>query len=1620
MNSLKPPAAQRIRRWGAVLLSLLVARPAPTSVPGGGQWGERRLGSRASVLSKGFWETVPAGPARPTVSTKGVGHVPSGARPVLESLAPFGTVRKISWISDAAPLVVHLQDVHANEGAQRNIGRAVARLMERSPVDVLALEGAFEPLDVERFRRFADRDAVATVADRLLVEGRMSGPVHAVLTSTAPAPAVWGVDDSALHAANVDAYRRAAPLREAAGAVLARERAALAAAPAPGGLRTLDETVVRYHAGRVGLGLYLDALFSAAGDGVAAPTARSFLDLLARERRMDFPAVAEDRRRFLESLVPRLTPRENDRLLAAAVGHRDGALSHAAFYDFLEDLGRSKGADLSSRAALGEYARYVRQADAIDAAALHAELPRLEDAAYRRAATGPASRAWAGLSRRTTLYEKLAGFALTPPEWHRLRTERGAAPAGVDWSAFKAFYARADDRDRALAAAVARSARTAAARRVVLVTGGYHAAGVRAALARAGMSVIEFVPRVEAVDGPDGLAALSVFDREKTPLEKLFRGDRLFLAPAPFAREDQERARVAVPLVRELRDPSIDHTGEDRDIVELALSDSPALTVEATDVPGGAALSVHNETTGEEVRVVARLDEGGRLVDVRETPVAPGWGRVFRDWIGRGREPRARVAGAGLLLWGDARRLSRARGRLSEGRGAALSAGERRRLAREWTEESRSKGNLKELVFPSPGPARKDLTLDRALRAAVALFQAERPASRNGRPIEFWAVDPEGLDPLDRGVAVWEDSAERRVLRFRHGDLAAVQRALLMEEILPEFGLTGPSRAVDREMAAAVAEDIFSSGIHLLPDDPWNLRGAEEARFRALTPAQTDRALRAAGRLRGRLPMIFASGGALAEEYWAVRTERLRDAGPRRRPTLEGLLGWYGRARAAALRGEAVAGFVAREEVRVRFHRLSQEAGVATHLAPHGMAFGIQEGVSRLAAAFGLLFQARAVGAGGSAGTPAVVDGVSRAMIDMSGPFILYQKLPNRRDAFPVWLEGIHRRVTGAESPTANGDFFESLARVLPASGAAFARLTPDLVDSARLYLEGALSFSALQDSWAALFQTAGLPPEQSLGGQRALLVMRTLGTPVGESFDRGADDLAKILVEQTPARRLGRDGWDRLASLEGATAASVLTDLFWSPTVPDPAVSLEEGVDLLFEWVGGDSEALDPESALRDHVLGWRLTREESAAALPRLEALARNVLARMAPTPAHGEAGNNVFEDIKKGTVDPAARAARWLHALGFLVSPGRFDPLNPEEPNPDMDLRVFGNTFRMAVFSADALFTQARAVREVLRWERGERGLSSSRRARRGEDRFPWTGIPSRGQFPGMTALAAVVGAGLWALPGSASAAVALPAFVDALWPAVALLAGTVATIHGLRRAFRSARDVPRRAASALGAAVAARSTAPLDALLDELGAAPLSLDVDGSAYLRVARERRWERRRDFVEAARTLFRGQGIGTDFVSVRAALADVFAGDYPISADAPVLRVWLADAALAGRVPRNPGADVLIVALDEAADRTLRAAGHAPASGSGLVRDGALSLAAVERFAIARGYAPARFAACRLMVPMSLPVQSDGVRTELFQRAIVVLMDALRGVPLRPMDLDALDRVARAIASAA
>src|SRR5205807_400566 len=99
----------------------------------------------------------------------------------------YGTVRKI--LKPQSPnsknqTIIHIQDVHMNAEAQKNIGAAIQSLIDQNQVDLIALEGAFAPIDLTAFRAFPHQDTVHKVADYLLRENKISGPIHTAFVSS--------------------------------------------------------------------------------------------------------------------------------------------------------------------------------------------------------------------------------------------------------------------------------------------------------------------------------------------------------------------------------------------------------------------------------------------------------------------------------------------------------------------------------------------------------------------------------------------------------------------------------------------------------------------------------------------------------------------------------------------------------------------------------------------------------------------------------------------------------------------------------------------------------------------------------------------------------------------------------------------------------------------------------------------------------------------------------------------------------------------------------------------------------------------------------------------------------------------------------------------------------------------------------------------------------------------------------------------------------------------------------------------------------------------------------------------------------------------------------------------
>lgn len=461
------------------------------------------------------------------------------------------TIRKISLPSDHRPhgLVFHIQDVHRNREAQTNISNVVTALIKErtgsSSIALVGLEGEFRPYRLGWLRSFPEPNAFRLAAEEMLVQDRLSGPMLSLLTAPHPIPAVVGIDDLFHYTANLDAYRRSLPSKEGVQARLAIEKKSLedeklsAFNPA---LLAYDKSVQDYQKGLSPLGSYVHALGRKAGSPLGEPLTL-FLRALHMEETLDFKQIETERTQLLEILSHQLSrPQIND-LIAQSLSYRAGQISSGDFYRRITALCQKAGVSLGRFPAMEGYIQYVLLAEGIDAEALFQDCRKREIEIYTLLAkTGP-EQALVERSRRLSLILKLTHFSLTPEEWadyERMSPPQTPVP---DLEPYESFYHEAFIRDTSMAknflSALNRTkgggSSDISPLVSILVTGGYHAPGLTEKLTQAGMAVVSIVPKIEKVDTGQGSAYLSVFAQEKTPLDKLFEGAKLFVADKPLS-----------------------------------------------------------------------------------------------------------------------------------------------------------------------------------------------------------------------------------------------------------------------------------------------------------------------------------------------------------------------------------------------------------------------------------------------------------------------------------------------------------------------------------------------------------------------------------------------------------------------------------------------------------------------------------------------------------------------------------------------------------------------------------------------------------------------------------------------------------------------------------------------------------------------------------------------------------------------------------------------------------------------------------------------------------------------------------------------------------------------------
>lgn len=402
--------------------------------------------------------------------------------PALKIPSRLGSIT--STFKGNGPMVVHVQDLHCNLEVQNNIAKLIHWLSQRHGLNLVAVEGAGQPINVGLLSSFPIDSVKKELAHYLMKQGRITGPEFYAATGTREIR-LEGIETPELYRANLSSVGKffshesqgyicdlRALLEKIKGRVYHKR------------LRAFDKYRTDFREGRISLLKYSLALSRQAA--------------LFRENLKEFP--------LLEQYISQRTESFSD------------SLDSDELHNELVRLDQRLRAGLYTSPAQRELDLLGRRLDIIEKL-LNISARPVELAEYRDIPEDFKVKRFLAFAAR---WDK-AGEYQPGPEIFRLDSYIEEA---------KTFYQVADERSRAFVSNLFVRMRQQGDKIALLVTGGYHSAEVLSELRRRGISHICVKPRLRQHDLVNPYFAL--LRNQQSPLEKLLAQNQNILCLEPL------------------------------------------------------------------------------------------------------------------------------------------------------------------------------------------------------------------------------------------------------------------------------------------------------------------------------------------------------------------------------------------------------------------------------------------------------------------------------------------------------------------------------------------------------------------------------------------------------------------------------------------------------------------------------------------------------------------------------------------------------------------------------------------------------------------------------------------------------------------------------------------------------------------------------------------------------------------------------------------------------------------------------------------------------------------------------------------------------------------------------
>ena len=520
-EGVRPLLAKRgLTPFALVLLSTLSLSPA-LAAPSDRSFFKQRVAPTPAPAAAPA-EQAPTEPAKPLTSVDDL-TIP----------VAHGSIKETSPAIPGAPIVIHIQDAHANYEAQKHLAEILRHLIQKYGLSLVLVEGGSRNDSLSYMRTYAPLEKRQQVADQFLKAGKISGENYLDLTTDYNFT-VYGVEKPELYDENMSAFLKVEQAQPPAKLALANYQTAvdrLKEKLYPKEVKDLETQEAAVAKSEESLTGHYQKLAATAAERKVPlapyPNVQQFLKVSELEKTMDFQKVEFERGAALQELTKTLPKDELDGFLKRSKEIKKGLATASAFYRALR--ARMTPEQLTAHPHLAAYCDYLDKFEAINHADLFSEVEALSEQIKATYLTTAEQKSAARIAKDVAVLGDLVDLKLIPEKHdyyvaHRAEFDPGqwgadlaaiARKAGVEVPEFdpgtlktsvpavEEFYAVARQRDTAMVENAMTQVGAFNVPVAVLITGGFHTPVITRLLKSRGVSYAVVAPKVPAVTEAD-------------------------------------------------------------------------------------------------------------------------------------------------------------------------------------------------------------------------------------------------------------------------------------------------------------------------------------------------------------------------------------------------------------------------------------------------------------------------------------------------------------------------------------------------------------------------------------------------------------------------------------------------------------------------------------------------------------------------------------------------------------------------------------------------------------------------------------------------------------------------------------------------------------------------------------------------------------------------------------------------------------------------------------------------------------------------------------------------------------------------------------------------------------